>query len=237
MSYLDKMMGENEQPVFTSHQHWVAFMIHSGLTLLTLILAIAVVIGIWIFGPEALARANNPSIKGETIWLILAIASVVILVYPLIHFLLDFFRWRAEIYVITNYRVIQLTGIFDKNVMDSSLEKVNDVVMRQTLLGRWLGYGFIEIVTGSEAGVNKFYRIAKPIQFKTAMVDAKHKLEGGMYPAYAPVPPAIQPPLAQPTPTGPTVAEQIAQLADLRDRGILTPEEFESQKRRILDAP
>jgi hypothetical protein len=32
----------------------------------------------------------------------------------------------------------------------------------------------------------------------------------------------------------PSVTSELQRLADLRDRGVLTPEEFEAQKRRIL---
>jgi hypothetical protein len=52
--------------------------------------------------------------------------------------------------------------------------------------------------------------------------------------AQAPPPPmaAPRPPLY---PTGPVnVADQLRQLADLRDKGILTEEEFQAQKGRLL---
>jgi len=37
------------------------------------------------------------------------------------------------------------------------------------------------------------------------------------------------------TPTAPTTAEQLKQLADLRDRGAITPDEYQSAKARLLD--
>jgi hypothetical protein len=38
------------------------------------------------------------------------------------------------------------------------------------------------------------------------------------------------------TPTGATVAEQLKQLAELRNTGVLTPEEFEREKQKLLAA-
>ncbi len=38
-------------------------------------------------------------------------------------------------------------------------------------------------------------------------------------------------------PDAPDPLAGLERLADLRDRGVLTPEEFEAQKRRLLDEP
>ncbi len=46
-----------------------------------------------------------------------------------------------------------------------------------------------------------------------------------------------QAPPAPPAPSAPggaTVAEQLKQLAELRDTGVLTPEEFEREKQKVL---
>lgn len=39
---------------------------------------------------------------------------------------------------------------------------------------------------------------------------------------------------AQPAPAGPSVLDQLTQLGQLRDAGVLTDDEFETQKQRIL---
>jgi hypothetical protein len=44
---------------------------------------------------------------------------------------------------------------------------------------------------------------------------------------------AASPPAAA-APAGGTVVEQLKQLAELRDSGVLTPEEFEREKQKIL---
>jgi Short C-terminal domain len=46
---------------------------------------------------------------------------------------------------------------------------------------------------------------------------------------------ASAPPSAAPA-TGGTVVEQLKQLGELRDSGVLTPEEFEREKQKILAA-
>jgi uncharacterized membrane protein YdbT with pleckstrin-like domain len=87
--------------------------------------------------------------------------------------------WSNRQYVVTNRRVMSLSGVFTKEVIDSLLEKVNDLKTDQTLLGRVFGYGDIEILTASEAGINAIRHISRPLEFKRLILDAKERLEHG----------------------------------------------------------
>ncbi len=222
MAYLDKLLGEGEGPVFRTHQHWVAFAGRNWpfivLLLLTVVLAGAFQ---WFADP---LFANFKVTDQQTQWIVRGAVALVLVVYPLFRFLLAFYRWRAEEYVITNYRVIQLSGIFEKNVIDSSLEKVNDVMMHQSLIGRWLNYGNVEILTASEVAINNFSRVAQPVQFKTAMLNAKQALERG-------TPSVIGGPAAA---TAASIPDLIARYASLRDQGAITEDEFQAKKQELL---
>jgi hypothetical protein len=59
---------------------------------------------------------------------------------------------------------------------------------------------------------------------------ARESSEGGQAPAAAP--PAAAPPAA--APAGASTIEQLKQLGELRDSGVLTPEEFEREKQKLL---
>jgi uncharacterized membrane protein YdbT with pleckstrin-like domain len=124
--------------------------------------------------------------------------------------------------VVTNRRLIQVFGVFNKNVTDSSLEKVNDVKMDQSFFGRIFGYGDIEILTASELGVNRFTMIGNPVRFKTAMLNAKVQLESGALDR------------GQLQPKQPDIPTMIAQLAALREKGIVSEEEFQKKKADLL---
>src|SRR3970040_80145 len=63
--------------------------------------------------------------------------------------------WWNRQYVITSRRVIQVSGTFNKRVTDSSLEKVNDVKMVQSFFGRLFDFGDLELLTASEAVIDK----------------------------------------------------------------------------------
>ena len=64
----------------------------------------------------------------------------------------DILIWWNRQYIITSLRVIQISGVINKNLTDSSLEKVNDVKLSQSIVGRLFDYGNVEILTASEVG-------------------------------------------------------------------------------------
>jgi uncharacterized membrane protein YdbT with pleckstrin-like domain len=204
-TYLKRLLGENEQVLFVTHQHW-------------LVLA-------WKILPECLLSVALVVMVSMIwfLWLpnVLMALGYLLLLFPFISLFVDVLIWWKRKYVVTSRRVIQISGVFNKDVTDSSLEKVNDVKMNQSFLGRMLDYGDIEILTASELGANKFTRISRPIQYKTAMINAKEKLERGTMEAGAALPTR-------------SAADLLAQLDELRKHGVLTEEEFQSKKAELL---
>jgi uncharacterized membrane protein YdbT with pleckstrin-like domain len=151
--------------------------------------------------------------------------------------------WLNERYIITHRRVMGVKGTINKQVTDSALEKVNDVELRQSVVGRFLGYGTVQIITGSDIGINSFHRISRPLRFKREMLNAKeglHETAQPERPAEAsqtsPVADAVEALALEPeTETMTSIPDLIAELAELRQQGIITEEEFESKKKELLD--
>jgi uncharacterized membrane protein YdbT with pleckstrin-like domain len=204
--YLKSLLGTNEQVLFETHQHWLVLL---GEILSEIVLSVALVVLVSLIW---------------SLWVpnVLMALAYLLLIFPLISLLRDVLIWSKLKYVVTNRRVMQLSGVFNKSVTDSSLEKVNDVKLSQSFLGRMFNYGDIEILTASELGANKFTRIGQPIQYKTAMINAKEKLER----------PSAQP--AAPLRPAPNLADLLNQLDELRQRGVLTEAEFQSKKAELL---
>jgi len=164
-------------------------------------------------------------------------AGVIILlisVVPLFQSIKTFLDWHNEQYIITNHRVISVKGVINKHVSDSALEKVNDVVLEQSAIGRIMGYGNVEIITGSDIGANLFWRIANPVRFKTVMLDRKGELVRPKAEQPTPPPPVAAPAAAEEQPAVPDIPELIQQLDELRQKGVLTEEEFQAKKAELL---
>jgi uncharacterized membrane protein YdbT with pleckstrin-like domain len=202
--YLNSLLAENEKIELVTRQHW--FLLVSAI-LLEVVLTIVVLAGV-----TAATALVGP----------LAALGYILLIYPVGKGLYDLLTWRNVQYVVTNRRVIHLQGVVNKNVIDSSLEKVNDVKMEQSFFGRLFDYGDLEILTASEMGINRFRRIGDPIRFKTAMLNAKEQMgaDEDRVRAYGSVEPDIP--------------GLIAQLDQLRKQGTISEAEFEAKKRELL---
>jgi uncharacterized membrane protein YdbT with pleckstrin-like domain len=204
-TYLNHLLGEREKIILVARQHW--FQLFRNLLLEILMIVLIIVVDLIAYG----LWQQQPAV----------LLGLLLLIIPLAGILRDSLVWNSHKYVITNRRVIQIFGVFNKNVTDSSLDKVNDVQMDQSLLGRIFNFGDIEILTASELGINRFTFINDPVHFKTAMLDAKFELEQNL-PAYAPVSPVMD------------VPRLIDELDALRKRGAITEEEFNTKKAKLL---
>ncbi len=202
-TYLESLLGDYEKIILVSRQHWFILISSIFLELLT-ILAISIIITLaLIFAPGA-----TP----------LLALGYLLLIIPLAFMAHDIMVWTNHQYIVTNRRVLQVAGVFNKSVTDSSLEKVNDVKMEQSAMGRVFEYGDIQILTASELGVNLFKRIGEPVVFKTVMLNAKEKLDFGEIDEVRPA-------------DIPTLIEKLDQL---RQQGILTDAEFQEKKEALL---
>ena len=92
--------------------------------------------------------------------------------------------------MLTNRRVIQVEGVLNRNATDSSLEKINDAVLSQSVFGRMFDFGDLTVLTASESGIEKMRMLRSPVVYKKKMLDAKHDYEVDMERAgWAPSPP------------------------------------------------
>jgi uncharacterized membrane protein YdbT with pleckstrin-like domain len=166
IEYVQQQLGASEKILYTERHHWifpVAEMI-KWILFAVAVLALVIVLRVWLL-PGA----------GWIWWLLLAF------LVPVVRVAWGFLSWRMNVYVLTNRRVIESTGVLSKRVADSSLEKLTDIVLKQSVFGRILHYGDIVVLTASAAaGINDLKQIRRPMEFKTQMVNAKEGLEREM---------------------------------------------------------
>lgn len=206
-TYLTSLLGENEKILLVSRKHW--FFLLSTI-ILEILLLLLIIFGV---------TFSLVNWSGAVSWIGWVALGYFLAVIPIASLLRDILIWTNEKYIVTNRRVMQVRGIVNKNVTDSSLEKVNDVKMAQSFLGRLFDFGDVEILTASELGVNLFKHIADPVRFKTTMLNAKLRLETipeNHVAASADIPAVL------------------ARLGDLRQKGVLTEEEFQQMKSVLL---
>ena len=212
MSYIGKLLSHNERIVRVARDHWITLL----LTALADIAVSVVIVGLSVAGMSFFSPWTG--------------LGLLLLIVPVVHLMLRIWVWWNKQHAITNRRIIQVTGTFSKRVSDTLLEKVNDIVMEQSALGRILNFGDIEIISGSESGIDVFYRIADPIGFKKALLDQKESLSG--LDAFEERAERV---LSTEAPGAGDIPELIAELGELRHKGLITDAEFEEKKRQLLD--
>jgi len=207
-SFIDSLLGEHEKIVMVTRRHWFTLISTIFVEIVLVLVIVIATIALGVFITKYLG--------------IIALVGFLILLIPIASMIREILDWSKRQYIITNRRVMQVSGVFNKNVTDSSLEKVNDVKLEQSALGRLFDYGDIEILTASELGANLFKHIARPIQFKTAMLNSKERLDRDMSTGY------------DEKSGSNDIPSLIAQLDNLRNQGVLTEEEFTKKKSDLL---
>ena len=255
--YADSLLTEGETVIYRTRQHWLAlFIAKSRLGWFLWILAILWLIAVVWFnvGPGLLRDLSGAGV------IVLVVVGLAIIAFR-------FWHWWAQDYIITNRRLLKVTGVLNKRSADSSLEKINDAILSQSVWGRMLNFGNLEILTAADQAVDRYHMIKSPKDFKKTMLTAKHSLETEFMYGGAPTPPlraeaqAPAPPPPPPPAAAPVVAEMaapvaaaemsapvaaaeedesvkatetLARLADLRDDGAITAEEYEQKKDELL---
>ena len=240
MPYIDGKLASGERVLRREHQHWFVLVADARYG----ILAIAAAILLLILRAAARTTGQFDTLIGYVV-LALVLGGLVYLAWQIL-------RWVNEEFVVTTRRVLQMEGVLNKQLVDSSLEKINDAVLTQSIFGRIFGFGDLDILTASESGISRLRMLKDADGFKRAMLDAKHELElelsgarplpspplrassgppSGAAPAPSNAPPA-EPRHSEMTPD--ELTRTLASLADLRDRGAISPEEYEAKKADLL---
>jgi membrane protein YdbS with pleckstrin-like domain len=237
-NYAESLLASGERVVRREHQHWFILVANTRYAILALIgAALLTFVSVW-FGIDGV------------LWQALGVLTLVLFVYGIAAFLWGILRYRNEEYLITNRRLIHAEGVVNKKTTDSSLEKINDAVLTESMFGRMFGFGDLDVLTASEEGIERLRMLRDAKDFKKSMIEAKHELEVEvarpvMPPIRSEPAPVAAAPVAAPPPTPPAAAPAapasadigaaLDRLGDLRDRGLITPEEYAAKRQELLD--
>jgi len=223
--YADTLLADGERIALRRRQHLLATVVdgRAGWGLVVLAIALIGVRAAWLTGTGFFEQVVG--------W-----GALIALVVGLVILGKVYWSWYAQDYIVTNRRVLKVEGIINKRSADSSLEKINDAVLEQNLFGRIFGYGDLDILTAADVAIDRYRMLAGAPNFKKAMLDQKHALElevgRSMAPAMRAPGPMAAPAAAAMSADDVTAA--LGNLADLRDRGAISAEDYEAKKTELL---
>ena len=236
--YADSLLADGEAVSFRTRQHWLATIIDGRYP--------------WaIFIVSLVALILSQNVGAGTARDILGWLTLGGFVISLAWLAKVYWNWLSQDYLVTNRRVLKVEGIINKRSADSSLEKINDAVLEQNLVARLLNYGDLDILTAADIAVDRYRMLNRAPLFKRTMLNEKHELEGEFGRPFPAPPLRSGPPTPVPAPAAPAapaatsaprphhmsaddVTRTLASLADLRDRGAISAEEYEAKKADLL---
>lgn len=237
-SYSESLLSSGERVVRSAHQHWFMLLWRSRWAVVAIALAVVLLLIRIVSGGTGL------------LFELMGWATLVLVVVGIAYIVWGWLQYQNEEYLITTRRIIHSEGVVNKRATDSSLEKINDAVLSESIFGRMFGFGDLDVLTASEEGIDRLRMLKDAKDFKKAMLDSKHELEIELSRPTMPAMRSQGPASAQvaaPAPTAPAapapiddsmtadeVAAAIERLADMRDRGLITPEEYETKRREML---
>ena len=216
--YADGLIADGEHILLRTRQHWFSIVAYT----IAFWVLVAVSVGFFLLG-----RLTN--------WEIFNWITLVSFVGALVWIAWRYASWSFQDYIVTNRRVMQVEGIINKVSSDSSLEKINDAVLKQGLFGRLLHFGDLDILTAAENTVDQFRMLndAPNVQEDDAQRQVRPRARGLRADAQ---PAAARPGRrddrrsfrrlrpapadgGDPAMTSAEVTDTLRRLADLRDRG------------------
>lgn len=221
MTDVEDRLISGEEVALSTSKHWFALVADSKWAIL---MAVAALVAAWLQSDSTTGIGGffNRSLGliQQALWL----GAIAWIVY-------NFIAWRTAEYHVTNRRVLGREGLIRRRTTDTLLTSIADVKTVIPAIGRMLGYGNIRIVTASgEAGVDNLTSIRGVDAFQREILE--QKTGGGAAIPAAAVPTTTASSSAQPIPTD--ITATLGELAQLRDAGAITVEEFEAKKKELL---
>jgi carbon starvation protein CstA len=156
MNYVDQALGEGEVVKHVAHKHWVIFVA----PVFQLVVALAL-IG---FG-----------YKIEDFWKwfgwLMRMLGLILLAVGALHLLGAWLTRVTTELAVTNRKVVGKWRLIARRTIEQRLEKVDSIEVEQTILGRILGYGTVE-VRGSGVTMTPLRMIGDPLTFRRRVEEA-----------------------------------------------------------------
>jgi len=178
------------------------------------------------------------------VWLLLAIVlfwwlkfgtALIIVLLAALYPLIEYINWKNNIWCVTNLRVVDESGFFSRYSKESPLDKINNVEYDQSIWGRLLGFGSVDIQTAAELGETKYEFIHHPKMLKDTITHAQEENKKVQITNQATqLAEAIARKSSAVQASQQMIADELHKLFELMQKGAITQEEYLTQKNRLM---
>jgi uncharacterized membrane protein YdbT with pleckstrin-like domain len=210
--YPKRLLNEGEDLALDLRPHWWYFSKHI-LTGIPLFLALILI----------LAKTTGDTRK----WL-MVVWGIIALVWAG-WLALKYLQWNFTHFVVTSDRVVYRTGVLSKRGVEIPMDRINNINFNQSIWERLIGAGDLEIESAGKDGQSRFEDVWHPDGVQQELY---RQMEGYARKRASWANPAAPPTAVTP---GAGIPEQLQQLAELRDRGVISAAEFDAKKAQLLE--
>lgn len=208
MPFPRRLLSGGEDLVMDLRPHWIALVIPLVETAVILAAVILALVKIPHSWPTVMR------------WLVV-LAGIALFVWRPLRRIV---AWATSHFVVTTDRVIHRAGWFAKRSMEIPLENISDVRFNQTVFERAIGAGDLTLESPGTFGQERFSDVRHPEHVQKTIYEMNEANRQRMSGAGA-------------AGGSPSVADELAKLDRLRDDGVISDQEFEAQKARLLGRP
>ena len=149
MSYVQRVLQPGEQVRRISSIHWIGYWPGVAVALLA-------VVAFWFSETRYLSGFWRYTTYA------LALVAVVLLIQ-------QWFQWWVTEIAVTNRRVIYKKGLIRRQTNEMNMDKVESVKIDQSIIGRMLDYGNVQIL-GTGEGFETLRTIPSPIELRNSII-------------------------------------------------------------------
>ncbi|MGH7765110.1 MAG: PH domain-containing protein [Candidatus Dormibacteraceae bacterium] len=113
--------------------------------------------------------------------------SLAVIAIALLWLIVLWIRWRATSYTLTDQRIKIESGVFGRQEKIIPIDRVQDCTTRQSVFGRILGYGRVEIDAAGAQGAEVLDHLPDPGSFRDEVFVQSERRRGGGATASPPV--------------------------------------------------
>ena len=170
--------GENL--ILKNHQHWIT-------VIKSLVVPVILVVVVLVADFTLLNPANFYVPKLRTV------LTLGVLALALLWAIVVWIRWRSTTYTLSDQRITIEAGVFSRQEKIIPIDRVQDCTTRQSIFGRMIGYGRVEVDAAGAQGAEVLDHLPTPGEFRDQVFLQSEKRRGGVGPAATPPPVAANP--------------------------------------------
>jgi len=170
--------GENL--VLKDHPHWIT-------VVKSLVVPVVLVVVVLVADLTLLNPGNFYVPKLRTV------LTLGVLALALLWAIVVWIRWRSITYTLSDQRITIEAGVFSRQEKIIPIDRVQDCTTRQSIFGRMIGYGRVEVDAAGAQGAEVLDHLPKPGDFRDQVFVQSEKRRGGITPAATPPPMAANP--------------------------------------------